>query len=137
MYYKMFIPNCFPSLANFFTSNLHISKIIGNFVILTPSRGNFWLLCAIFLSLRLHKKMLDTVQWLKCIIKCLYQLVFKFGQFLDFKLTYLSYYWRFCDFDPSKGHFWLSCAIFLSLRLKKWTLTLLGLTLGQIDPGYG
>ena len=56
MYYKMFIPSCFPSLANFFTSNLHISKIIDNFVILTPSRGIFWLLCAIFLSLRLTKK---------------------------------------------------------------------------------
>ena len=57
------------------------------------------------------------MQCLKCIIKCLYQFVLKFGKFLDLKFTYLSNYWRFCDFDPSMGHFLLSGVIFLSLRL--------------------
>ena len=42
---------------------------------------------------------MDNKQCSKCIIKCLYQFVFKFDQFLDLKLTYLSNYWRFCDFD--------------------------------------
>ena len=59
---------------------------------------------------------------LKCIIKCLYQLVFKVGQFLDFKYIYLLNYWRFCDFDPSKWIFVLSCAIFLPVRLINKTI---------------
>ena len=39
--------------------------------------------------------------YLKCIIKCFYQFVFKFVQFLDFKFTYFLNYCWFCDFDPS------------------------------------
>ena len=54
----------------------------------------------IFHSLRLNRKFLDTIEWLKCNIKCLFQLVFKFDQFLDLKFTYLLNYCRFCDFDP-------------------------------------
>ena len=38
----------------------------------------------------------------KYIIKCFYQFVFKFGQFLDSKLTYLLNYCWFCDFEPRK-----------------------------------
>ena len=95
----------FSSLTNFYTSNWHICWIIGDFVILTPPRSIFWLSGAIFPSLRLYKNILDTMKWLKCILKCLYQFVFKCGQFLDFKFTCLLNYWRFCDFDPSKGHF--------------------------------
>ena len=74
--------------------------------------GIIWLLGVIFHYLRLNKEILDTMECLKCIIKCLYQFVFMFGQFLDFKLTCLLNYWRICDFDPSKGHFWLSGVIF-------------------------
>ena len=44
-------------------------------------------------------------EYLECIINCLYKFIFKFGQFLDFKFAYLPNYWRFCDFDTSKGHF--------------------------------
>ena len=84
-----------------------------------PSTGHFLLSGVIFLSLRLYIIFLDTMQRLKSIIKCLYQFVFKFDQFLDFKLTYLLNYCQFFDFDPSKWHFWLLCTIFLSLRLNK------------------
>ena len=75
--------------------------------------------CTLFvLSLRLNLKKLDIKECLKCFITCLYQLVFKFGQFLDFKLIYLLNYCRFCDFDPSKWHLLtFTCAIFLTLRL--------------------
>ena len=68
-----------------------------------PSKGHCWLSGVIFHILRLNKKMLDTMECLKCIIKCLNQFVFKFGQFLDFKFTYLHNYCRFCDYDPSTG----------------------------------
>ena len=62
--------------------------------------------CTLFvLSLRLNLKELDIKECLKCFITCLYQLVFKFGKFLDFKFIYLLNYWWFCDFDPSKWHF--------------------------------
>jgi hypothetical protein len=74
---------------------------------------------AIILSLQLNKKIIDTMECLKCIIKYLYQLVFKFGPFLDFKLTYLLNYCRFCDFRPRRGIFMLSQAIILYLRLNK------------------
>ena len=49
-----------------------------------------------------------SIECLKCIIKCLYQLVFKFCQFLDSKLTYLLNYCRFCDFEPFQGTFTLA-----------------------------
>ena len=74
---------------------------------------------AIILSLRLNKNITDPIECLKCIIICMYQLVFKFSQFLGFKLTYLLNYCQFCDFSPSEGHFWLLWAIILSLRLNK------------------
>ena len=45
------------------------------------------------------------MECLKYIINCFYQLVFKFGQFLGSKLTNLLNYWRFCNFDPFRGHF--------------------------------
>ena len=81
-----------------------------------PSKCNFcWILCAIFLSLRLNKKYFDIKECLKCIIICLHQFVFKFGQFLDVKLTYLVHYWRFSNFDPSKWEFFGFCAQFFSL----------------------
>jgi hypothetical protein len=60
---------------------------------------------AITLSLRLNKKNTVTMEGLKCIIECLCQLVFKFGQFLEFKLTYLLNYCQFCDFGPSLSIF--------------------------------
>jgi hypothetical protein len=88
-------------------------------VILDLRRGILWLWLAIILSLRLNKKIMDTMECLKCIIKCLYQLVFKFGQFLDFKLSYLLNYCQFCDFGPSDGLFWPLRAIILSLRINK------------------
>jgi hypothetical protein len=79
-----------------------------------PLERHFWLSHAIILSLRLNKNILGTMECLKCIIKCMYQLVFKFGQFLDFKLTYLLNYCQFCDFGPSDGHF-LALAGYYSL----------------------
>ena len=88
-------------------------------MILTPPPCIIWLLGVMFHYLRLNKEFLDIMECLKCIIKCLYQLVFRFGQFLDFKLTYLLNYWRICVFDPSKGHFWLLGVIFHDLRLNK------------------
>jgi len=53
-----------------------------------------------YCTLKLNKGDFTTIECLKCIIKCLYQLVFKFSQFLDFKFTYLLNYWRFSDFHP-------------------------------------
>jgi hypothetical protein len=35
-----------------------------------------------------------------------HQFVFKFDQFLDFKLRYSPIYCNFFDFDPFLGHFW-------------------------------
>ena len=102
------------SLTNFLASNLHICQIIGDFVILNPPRNIFWLPSIIFPSLRLYKE-IDTMQYLKCIIQCLYQFIFRLDQFLDFKLTYVSNYWRFCYFDPSMGHFLDSQALFSPL----------------------
>ena len=67
-----------------------------------PFRGQF---LDILHTLKLNKSDLTSIMCLKCIIKCLYQLVFKFSQFLDLKLTYFMNYCRFCDFDPSLGHF--------------------------------
>ena len=69
-------------------------------MILIPSRALLLPSGAIFHSLGLNLGNLTIIECLKCSIKCLYQLVFRFGQFLDFKLTYLLNYWRFCDFDP-------------------------------------
>jgi hypothetical protein len=66
---------------------------------------------------------LTTIECLKCIIKCLYKLVFKFDQLLDFKMTYLLNYWVFCDFDPFAGLFSSSGIIFHYLGLNKWNLT--------------
>ena len=63
--------------------------------------GAFW---GSFSHLGLNKGNLITIEYLKCIIKCLYQLIFKFSQFLNFKLTYLLNYWRYCDFDPFMEH---------------------------------
>jgi hypothetical protein len=70
-----------------------------------PSQGLFLAILRYFHSSRLNKSKLASIEYLKCIIKCLYQLVFKFGQFSDSKLTYLLNYCRFCDFDPFQGHF--------------------------------
>jgi len=109
----------FSSLANFKTSDWHICWIIGDFVILTTSRCIFWLSGVIFPSLGLNKIILDTMECLKCIIKCLYQFIFKIGQFLDFKLAYL---WIIADFvilASPRSIFWLSGVIFPSLRLYK------------------
>jgi hypothetical protein len=84
-----------------------------------PLERHFWLSHTIILSLRLNKNITGTMECLKCIIKCLYQIVFRFGQFLDFKLTYLLNYCQFCDFGPQLGIFWLWQGIILSLRLNK------------------
>jgi len=70
-----------------------------------PSTGHLLSSGIISPSLRLNKIILDTMECLKCIIKCLYQFVFKFGQFSDFKLLFLLNYWRFCGFDLSSGPF--------------------------------
>jgi hypothetical protein len=75
-------------------------------------------------TLKLNKGDLSTIGCLKCIIKCLYQLVFKFSQFLDFKLTYLLNYWRFSDFDPFKwALFSLIGTLYCNLKLNKRDLT--------------
>ena len=50
------------------------------------------------------------MEWLKCIIKCLFQFIFKFGEFVYYSFAYFLNYWLFCDFDPFTGHFWgLGC----------------------------
>ncbi len=86
-----------------------------------PPHGPFFsLLPHFFHTLRLNKGIFTTIECLKYIIKCLQQLVFRFSQVLDFKLTYLLNYWRFCDFDPLMGLFSAFCHIFLhTLRLNK------------------
>ena len=57
---------------------------------------------------------------LKCIITCLYQFVFRFGQFIDLKLTYLLNYWRFLWFWPLQRTLFSSYfGILLSLGLNK------------------
>ena len=86
-------------------------------MILDPQRDNFRLWRAIILSLRLNKKITDLMECFNCIIKCLYQLIFNFGQFLDKKLTNCMNYWQFCDFGLSERHFRLLRAIFLSVWL--------------------
>ena len=74
-----------------------------------PLSGTLFLSFCVFLhTLRLDKSNLTSIECLKCIIKCLYQLVFKFCQFLDSKLTYLLKYCRFCDFEPFQGTFTLA-----------------------------
>ena len=78
---------------------------------------------AFFHTLRLNKGNLTTIECFKCIIKYLYQLVFEFRQFLDFKLPYLLNYGRFCDFDPFVGLFSTFCRLFHTLRLNKGILT--------------
>ena len=52
-------------------------------------------------------------------IKCLYQLVFKFGQFLEPQLTYVLNYCRFYDFDPFRGPF-CPCPPGVGLNLGKY-----------------
>jgi hypothetical protein len=83
----------------------YICWITGYFLILTPLGANIWFIYAIFHSLRLNKSNLASIECLKCIIKCLYQFVFKFCQFSDPKFTYLLNYCRFYDFDHSHGLF--------------------------------
>jgi hypothetical protein len=86
-------------------------------------KANFGLFCVIFHSSRLNISKLAFIKCLKCIIKCLYEFVFKFCQFLDSKLPYLLNYGRFYDFDPSGSSYWLFCVTFRSLRLNKSDLT--------------
>ena len=59
----------------------------------------------IFHCLRLNINILENIWCFKCFLKYLYQLVFKFEQFLDFKFTYFPKYCQFCDFDPFWVHF--------------------------------
>ena len=92
-------------------------------MILTPSRALFSPSGAIFYSLRPTLGNLTIIECLKCFIKCLYQLVFRLGQFLDSKFIYLLNYWRFCDFDTFTGLFSPSGAIFHPLRLNFGNLT--------------
>ena len=87
----------FRLLIDIFAELLAILWFLPTLWAIFPPYGDF------FNTLRLNKENLTTIECLKCIIKCLFQLVFKFSQFLDFKLTYLLNYWRFCDFDPSMG----------------------------------
>ena len=90
-----------------------------------PFMGPFLGLMAPFFiyTLTRNKLNLTTIECLKCIIKCVFQLVYKFSQFLDFKLTYLLNYWRFCDFDPFMGLFSALWLLFHTLRLSKGKLT--------------
>jgi hypothetical protein len=44
----------------------------------------------LLVHVHLNRSKVDSVQ--KCIIKCLYQLIFKFSQLLDFQLAYLLNY---------------------------------------------
>ena len=65
-----------------------VCRITGDFVILTPFGDTFWSFCVLLHNLRLDKLNLTSIECLKCIITCLYQLVFMFFfQFLDFKFT--------------------------------------------------
>ena len=68
-----------------------------------PFRGHFLAILRPFDTLNTNKSKLTYIECLKCILKCLYQLVFKFCQFLDSKWTYLLNYCRFCKFDPRWG----------------------------------
>ena len=104
------IIKCFYQLVfrfdQFLDCKLTYLWIIFDFVILTPFIGPFPPYGAFFHTLRLNKENLTTIECLKCIIKCLYQLVFKFSHFFYLKLTRLLNYWRFIDFDP------FTCAFF-------------------------
>ena len=114
MYYKMFVPICFQVWPIFRLQIGIFAELLPILWFLTPPNGIFWLLCAIFvLYYRLNKNYLDIKECLKCIIKCLYQFVFMFDQFLDFKLAYFLNYCRFYDFWPLQMAFVGSCALFL------------------------
>ena len=76
-----------------------------------------WPLSAILLSLKLNIKIWEILSCFKCFLKCLYQLVFSFYYFLDFKLTYFSLYYYFCEFDSVLGHLLPSNIFLHSLRL--------------------
>ena len=96
MYYKMFVPICFQDWSIFRLQINIFAELLSNLW--------FWPIHRAFLALGCYcslfeakYKNVDTMECLKCIIKCLYQFDFKFEQFLDFKLTLLNY-WRFCDF---------------------------------------
>ena len=92
-------------------------------MILTPFGDTFWRFCLLLHTLKLNKSNLTSMGCPKYIIKCLYQLVFKFGKFLDSKLNYLLNYWRFCDFDPFRGHVCRFCVLLHNLKLNKSNLT--------------
>ena len=96
----MFVPICFQVWPIFRLQIGIFAELLPILWFLTPPNGIFGSRVLFLFSIRLNKNYLDIKECLKCIIKCLYQFVFKFDQFLDFKLAYLSNYWRFCDFDP-------------------------------------
>ena len=105
MYYKMFVPISFQVWTIF---RLQFGKFAELMPILRfwPFSGTLsWPFCVLLHTLKLNKGNLTTIECLKCIIECLYQLVYKFYQFLDSKLTYLLNYCRFCDFYPFWGQF--------------------------------
>ena len=89
-------------------------------MILTPSRALFPPSGAICHSLRPYLGNRTIIECLKCFIKCLYQLVFRFGQFLDSKLIYLLNYWRICDFDPFTGPLFAFWRYFSLFEAKFW-----------------
>ena len=62
-----------------------------------------------------HQNRMESAQvdaYKKKHVICLYQLVFRFGQFFGYKLIYLLNYCRFCDFDPFMGLFQLLSLFF-------------------------
>jgi hypothetical protein len=92
----------------------------------SPSWANCWLFCIIFHSLGLNKSNLASIEYLKCIIKCFYQFVFKFCQFWHIwhnpTWHICLIYCRFYDFGTSRANFVLFWVIFHSLRLNKLNL---------------
>ena len=105
IYYKTCVPICF-KVWPLFRFQIVIFVELLSILWIWPLSGTFFSkFCVIFHHLTLNKSNLTCIDRSKYIIKCLYQLVFRFGQFLDSKLTYLLNYYRICDFDPTRDNF--------------------------------
>ena len=125
MYYDMFAPIYF-QVWPIFRLRIGIFAELLAILWFSPLHREFFTLGTYFPLFDAIKKYLDTIQCLEYIRKCLYQLVFRFGQFLDFKFTYLMNYWRFYNFDHTKWYFSSSHILFSSLwgYIYIFTLTL-------------
>ena len=104
MYYKIFVPISFQVYSQFLDSKLTNLLNYCQFCDFEPFRGHFLAILRPFAHFEAKKLNMTYIECLKCIIRCLYQLVFKFSQFLDSKLTNWLNYWQFCDFNPFHVH---------------------------------